>query len=471
MKLQSHYLAQFLPPLIITLFFLYPMADADLGWHLRLGDTYLALKTLHLPNSFSSPMPNYIWPNHSWAFDLLLALCYRLGGLSFLSVLGAILIGLSFTLITRTLTAPQKLLAATIFIFFNYQTLNTGLRSQLISLAGFAYLFSVLLKPINSRLNTLPFLFVFWTNLHGQHLQAFGLFTLFCLLETYRSHQAYHPLVWLASFASLIINPFGLELFTVTTTHLLNPALKQIYEWMPWELNTPRFYALLAYLIITIMLLFKAQAGLKFPFSLRFITLILGVWSLTQRRMIPFFLLTSLPLTIPLIFNQSQFLKHFYHRGFWILSASALALSLFLISGRNLFPQTWDSYCHTQVLCSEPLIQFLQNNQIQGKILNSYRLGGHLIYRYPELKVYIDGRMTVWEDSSTGSKPFLNYLTLIHNYQGSRELFYQENFDYVIIHPQFELTSVLVNTLSWPKIFDDGIVQVYRHPRLSLPIK
>jgi hypothetical protein len=45
-------------------------------------------------------------------------------------------------------------------------------------------------------------------------------------------------------------------------------------------------------------------------------------------------------------------------------------------------------------------VEFLKNNEISGNVLSEYGWGGYLIWKYPEKKVFIDGRMPSWRWSA-----------------------------------------------------------------------
>jgi hypothetical protein len=457
--------------LCLAAFFLYPMADADLGWHLRYGDYFLTHQQVLKTNEFSWTMPNYVWPNHSWGADVVTAWLFKLGSFDLLSLVASILIALSFWLTVRRLSPPAVAVSAVIFIYFGQYLLNVGFRSQLFSLVFTCYLLSRLHSTWTTsrfQLYDLPLLFLIWANLHGQHLLGLGLLWLYTLSlwlkPTSTNPKARFHLTLISLISSLVIffNPYGFALFKTTIAHVNNPILQNIFEWMPWELNTPRMLVFLTYVLFTTYALYTQKRRLFLGDIL--ILMVSGVLSLKARRIIPFFVLLSLPVTIPFVLSKIRLTSRLSSLAYLFIATISLSvICIFILPSRHVFFQTWNSYCQGEVLCSEPLINFLETNKIQGKILNSYRLGGHLIYRYPELKVFIDGRMTVWEDANQ-YRPFADYLTMIHNQPGASHLLETYNFDYVIIHPQFELASVLSNTLSWPIIYQDSIVRVYQNP-------
>src|SRR3990167_8945503 len=99
MKETSVLIRKLIDPLVylfVFIFFLNLPTDPDLGWHLKYGE-YL-FKTGHIlrDNIFSTMMPDYKWVNHSWASDLLVYFFFDKLGFFGVTILGAVVITLTF---------------------------------------------------------------------------------------------------------------------------------------------------------------------------------------------------------------------------------------------------------------------------------------------------------------------------------------------------------------------------------------
>jgi len=264
----------------------------------------------------------------------------------------------------------------------------------------------------------------------------------------------------LSCFLVTLINPFGYRLWTTAASHLNAPELKYINEWAPWPLTSPLMLLLIAFTGI----LWWGVSRTKQPRSIVLPLAAMTLLGLTSRRIIPYYLLVSLPIL-------SQFIDSFIPKGWNKKNIPTILVSLFLIIAiftmvrRPIFNQTWDTYCHSNVYCSEKATQFMRDNHITGKIWTAYRLGGYLDYRLPELKNMIDGRMTLWRNPD-GSSAFNEYTQIVYAQKGSRELFMSENPDYVLIQPQYPLANVLKNGEQWPIIYSDEQVLLFKNPRL-----
>jgi len=453
--------------LAATLFFMYPATDVDLGWHLRYGDSFLETGKLLRQNTFSWLMPDYEWPNHSWGFDIVTSFLYQRGGFLLLTIVGGILTGSAF-LIAHSANPILMPLTLPVFLYIGSHLLNNGLRSQMFSLLFFSYLISLLFRYFNTKkaeyLKYIPAIFLLWANIHGQFILGLGTIGLFLVYELFRkSHRdktvikKMWQLLILSTIATLI-NPYGLNLIPTALSHLSSPALQYIFEWIPWETNSLRFAVFIIYAVIFFFLLKIRKADALYYF----IAAVYLIFALKSRRLIPFFLVTTFVIV------SINLPKTLFDRYQKVLALATLILlffiGLFILPSRQLTNQSWDRLCRSHIRCSESLVVFLNSHPLEGKVFTDYRLGGHLIYRYPNMPVFIDGRMTLWQDSN-GFLPFMEYITMVHMLDGSESLFFAYDFDYVIIHPEFALSQTLEKELQWPIIYQDEFVRVYQNPR------
>jgi hypothetical protein len=451
----------------ISIFFasLYPHADADAGWHLRYGEHLLETGTLLRENQFSWIMPDYRWVNHSWGYDLILASLNQIGGFTALSLTAALLIATSITLITRILTSQKTLhllfLQLIIWVYFISHLYNLGLKSGLFSFLGTSILLLLLVKRPHHTHLYLPILFLIWANLHGQFIFGVAILLFYTLLQTIKPGKL-RPLpfsIVAISLLATLINPFGLELYQNAISHLGHPNLQYIFEWMPWETNTPRFYFLLVFIGLHTAILFSQKNRPQNPFLL-IISIIFALAALKARRLIPLYLLVAIPAvttflslkipapkTKPLIIYQSLIL---------------IILTIFFITqaiNRPIFSQNWDTLCRSTIRCSEAVIPILKKDPPM-RLFNAYRLGSHLIYRLPESKVFIDGRMTLWE--STTLNPFARYYQIIHAGPEALTLLTALNPDQILINNEYALNQILSSHPRWRLEYQNEFVSLYK---------
>src|SRR3989344_962853 len=92
----KNFLLAFFPFLIVFISSLYVPYDSDLGWHLKYGEYFFKTGHILRDNTFSTLMPEFKWVNHSWGTDIISYAFYKPFGLWGLSILGALIITLTF---------------------------------------------------------------------------------------------------------------------------------------------------------------------------------------------------------------------------------------------------------------------------------------------------------------------------------------------------------------------------------------
>ncbi len=90
-----------------------PLADADIGWHIRTGEQILATHSLPRTDSFSSTMQGQPWFAWEWLYDVLLGLLHRCCGLNGVAWLCALLTATIFAgLLSQLLQRGTSLVLA-----------------------------------------------------------------------------------------------------------------------------------------------------------------------------------------------------------------------------------------------------------------------------------------------------------------------------------------------------------------------
>src|SRR6202050_5843606 len=70
-----------------------PLADADIGWHIRTGEQILATRRLPRTDPFSSTMQGQPWFAWEWLYDILLGVLDQAFGVDWGGLVGAVLLG------------------------------------------------------------------------------------------------------------------------------------------------------------------------------------------------------------------------------------------------------------------------------------------------------------------------------------------------------------------------------------------
>jgi len=439
--------------------FLYPVSDADLGWHLRYGEYFLNNYQILRANVFSYTMTDYQWINHSWMYDIIVALINKIGQFPTVSFFGGLLIGISFAIMLQP--TLYSLLILPFGWYLASPLLSTGLKSHYISLLMFALIIKIIDLKQTKYHFLLPLIFFLWSNLHGQFLFGLCVVAIYFIVDSikHKKINQHFFVIVLASLLVTFVNPWGYRLHLDILSYIGNPLLQGVTEWQPWPWGL-RTFGLYISIIFSTWLLYQDR---KSRLSDLIVMLLLSVLALTSRRMIPYVVIFSLPIISRYL--AKQFPSKYSQSTAVIFSSLAISVLILIYRFETITNQNWQTYCASEIHCSQGAIDFINQNHIVGKLFNAYRLGGHLIYQYPQMPVFIDGRMTLWQTQNL--VPFRDYQTMIYSLPNSRQLFHSYNFDYALLNHEYPLTRNLIEVERWSIIYQDKFVVLLRNPNFQ----
>lgn len=354
--------------------------NPDFGWHIRAGQDLLAHWYLPLYDPYSYTAPDFAWIQHEWLADAIQAVVYDMSGWNGLAVLHAA--GWTWAIyVFGSKRQPQVivLLAAIAVLPF------VQIRSITWNLVLFALLYILTNRKIK-YIAMVPLLFMVWANIHGSFV--IGLVYLGYKMIKTKRWQLYFTLL-ASSLLATGITPYGFGMYTEIFRTLLDPSLRNnINEWRAGYLSTASYAYLICWLLATVFALVDSRRKI-----LRF-DILLFVMAYLSMRHTPLFVIYSLNFTMIQAANLQK-LKTSpskNHRLNQSLGAALVSLLLltFAYSGYLL-----NSYRQSDN--ADKLIDQLKSQPCQGRLFNYYDIGGQLIWRLPEQKVYIDGRMPSWQ--------------------------------------------------------------------------
>ena len=428
----------------LFVYFLYPYSDFDWGWHYRYGEYFFTHHQVLRHDIFSWTMPGYEWVNHSWLYDLVLYVLYTKTGFIGLSVAGALLGLVTFHLcIYRArLAFWQTAVLAMFFAALTKDIMLQGIRTQVVGLLLLAILGDLLVRQRDGRnwpYLVLPVLFCLWANLHGSFLLGLvvvGAFLGWEAIST-RLRGAPIPRRWfyfagslVASFAATLINPFTYGVYLEARRHFSNPHLTYVVEWMP-----PNFSELvgLIFLAYTLVVAYGGVARRRLDDVPQLLiaagTFYMGV---TSRRHVAVFVVLTLPY-VALAIREMRIRIEGFAR-----TAAAAAVVVAVI-GWSMWGKQVDltdfahssmvTYCVYGPSCSDGMAQYLLKNPPVGKGFNFYDWGGFLIGRGIQTKLFIDGRMHLWERGDY--QAMADYRAIYVDYD--MDAFRRHNFDWFLV--------------------------------------
>lgn len=381
--------------ILFILFFLkgFYFLDPDFGWHLKTGE-FMLQRGIPKTDPFSYTMPSYPFVDHEWLSNIIIySLFFFIGsfGLSILfSLLAIIVIVISTRSIPVSISLSVVIIIGVIFISF------TGIRVQVISWMCCSLLVSLLLNNNNNKglMRLIPLGILIWSNLHGSF--PLGILILFifyiCKYVKTKKINSVDASILILSVAVTFLPPYGWRRWWEVWMQMSDGSLRwSIQEW------TPLFFmniniALIGYLALSLALFIKYFHKINlFLKTLYFIFLFMAVTSI---RHIPLWLFVScfqLAFCFKLLFQevsdkqiQNKITKFVFH---YALVLCAIQFILICVA----FPIDikYSRYPYKA-------IEYLKRQNIKGNVFNTYGWGGLLIWKYPEKRVFIDGRMPSW---------------------------------------------------------------------------
>lgn len=468
------FLILILPFVVVFIASLYQPADSDLGWHLKYGEYFFQHGQILRDNIFSTEMPDYKWANSSWLTDLITYFTFDHFGFMGLSVLAAVVVSLTFFFFAKAsrLDYFEMSLIFPYLLIFVYPVTSVSFRGQLLSLmlTGILFLILKIFEETKSKIIflTIP-LFIAWVNLHGQFLIGLGLFYLwsfiFVLQNIFVTKERKQDnlkvikmlgIVVIFSALATLVNPFGSGIYTEIVAHANSQDLKSIVEYLPFNELTTQWWnqVFMGFMLFFGLIFFIFGGVIKQNLSWTSTALVLFPLSFWVRR----YSWTMYYLTMPLLKPLAAFFKpkdeKTANRAATIIFIATLGFIFWL---SNPIPRisnmTWETYCKQYIGCPDNAIKNIQENKYSGQLMTTYNWGGYMIWRYPNLKPSIDGRMHLWKDDS-GYSAFSYYYPLEQNIQDIDK----SKFDVVLMSTEKPVAgrlARLANQGKWKLVYFD----------------
>lgn len=427
-------------------------------------------------------MPTFPFVDHAWAVSALFSFLYPLMGKIGLSVVFSFL-----AVLTLLLIYPKK---STFSFFFLLAASSigsfVGIRAQVVTWVFFAVFLCVInnIKLWNKFKFFTPLFFLLWANIHGgfaSGLIALTAITFFRQIQAKKYNLSEAVLVATSIFATLI-NPYHFGLWKEVWSSVSDNTLRwSISEWQPILLifNLP----ILVYTVFSSFFIYKERKNLKFDEII--ICLIFFIQSLISVRHFPLFVIVSFPVFIKSIGltakkiskiasarERLQTATKYLYRGVVFLFLVQMFLNL------NGSARLGESKFYPG-----EAVKFLKNNLPQGQIFSIYDWGGYLIWKLPEKKVFIDGRMPSWrrisfpanetasafDDTTQIFKGKLNYQDVFSKFQINTVLLRKEKPTKSLItvritkEPKFNFEDKLKED-GWKEVYIDDVSSILLKP-------
>lgn len=398
MKIIKQYIAAIASVLVLIIFGFIGAnyLDPDFGWHFKMGE--LILKSgIPETDPFSYSMPSFPFVDHEWLTNIGFFLLYnQIGYLGIVIV--ASLLALSAVLIA-TPNQHRKWQLLPLLLCPAVMIEMIGARPQVITWFLFAILIKLIFEGSNwSRWRYfVPLLTLIWVNLHGGF--AIGVVTLvfFVTLKQIINRKIdWVDLIILGcSILTTFINPYGYLIWGEVWQQISDNSLRwTILEWRPifFTYNLP----FLVFTTLSAMLIYKYKTKLS-PIHIGLSICIL-IGAISSQRHAPLFLIVTIPLLCQSIdfFWQEVGQNKLKQIRFWKSYNFLLGFSVFLLLANFFLNLNAIKHMKEGKFYPTQAVSFINNQLPQGQVFAPYNWGGYLIWRMPDKKIFIDGRMPSW---------------------------------------------------------------------------
>lgn len=465
--LTKNYLALlcFLTFLAVLIFSLKGVYGDDVWFHLATGRFVFQNRQIPTKDVFSFTRPGEKWVNQGWLANLVFYLVYEGVGWVGFGLFDTLLSLATFWLlfkILRRLGVNERLSLLLVFWAAFIAALRFQARPEI---GSYPLLMLTLWLLVNfgkqKRILFLPLVFLFWANWQAGFV-PFGLYCAgaFCLREFLLLLQDgwgrgiinffKKPLFWatLLSLPVTLINPNGLD----GATYFLQVQPKVLYsdftEWgtlVRW-LKEGRATVVEEYLLnrgylvcLGVLLIFLVWWFIKHQ-RIKYITWILedGFWLWWALPFVfsPFYgnRFSSLAVIFISIIlgvfsrNWEDFEKIFFNKKTTIVIIVVCLISFGLREAA--YPPTPNTY-HKSFFYRDEVIDFLHKENIKGPMFNVLEDGGYFMWKDPDRKVFMDGRLDIY----TGSGLYDEY-KIVYNFppqQGWQEVLEKYQIEFLLL--------------------------------------
>ncbi|MBZ5537175.1 MAG: hypothetical protein LAO31_14565 [Acidobacteriia bacterium] len=490
----------------------YYFLDGDPGWHIRAGQHMLETHSIPHHDIFSFTMPHAWWVTYEWGTEVIFAALHNRFGLNGVVLFMVLVLAATYTLLYKLLRRegfPFTLSFPLLLFVILGSNFHWVARPHIVS-----YLFVVpcyyLLDRFTlgtipvKRMWVLPLLMVFWVNLHAGFIAGVTLVLTFffsAALEYLFATPERRPVLRLkvletggvafTTVAASLLNPNGYKLYTYLyeyfkTVHKLNLFNEQFSPSFQWLI----FHPFLAAVIAPTLLLLYSRYRLRLEEALTLVVWIaLGLISL---RNIPVMLLICAPIYARLLRGLGEPLREWtspapqlkrglerFFRRIELVVSLERDFKRHLLSVAVLLGLCW-IVAHQGYLGRERVmdfrylkergfpvdaIQYLKSHMPPGHVFNDSVTGGFLIYNfYPNIKVFIDGRLDMYGEEF--ARQFLKLIGQPEVGEGKdnwKKLFHQYQIQWVMIRPDAPLRHVVDADPDWERRYLDEECVIFVH--------
>ncbi len=463
--------------------------DSDILWALKSGQWIADNLRVPATDPFSYTFGGQPWVDFTWGFQVLVHFFYAfLGQWTGLFILQAVIVSLTFVFLYvnfRLITGRQWLAVTILFFVFAGAHSRFYIRPHL-----FEYFFVslyLMLFTLHEKKGRRHFLYlllplqVLWVNMHSSAI--LGIFIALAyfggqLIDEFRqggygfrTDLSANVKRYLLAAAALpvvsLLNPYGLKLVIFPFAHNSPDnadAIRHIAEWsrpnlkelffrfFPFPLDNFAFALIILCLVVFLALNLKRIKARDMMFLAGALYM-----AVSHVRWVPLFFFFGAPVlaaNIASLFDSRQTDQRAFSWGFTLIGIFFAAVMLWDFIGSKSAANRGLGL--KQGSYPTGTVEFMKKEGITGNIYNEYIFGGYLIFSYPDVKVFIDGR------TPTVYSPFFFWKSrLVSDLDRWNRLAGEYDFDLALIKLRDPLCEKLHEDKVWKAVSFDDVSILY----------
>ena len=445
-------------------------SDPDFGWHYKYGEYLIQHGHILRENIFSYTFTDYKWANSYWISQATIYLSHYYLGHLLAGLLFAIVLSASTIYYVKTISKNfQPIMPLMVFscllLFLEFSIYVITGRPMYFSSIFLMFLVVILLRENRKGyLWFLPSLFLIWANTHADFvlgLVILGLFIVDKLLERpllkITKEKVMIVAIGLFSVVVTLVNPYGVGLWQTLIKESYPFQFNHISEWVPVTTGNVYYFATYCALLGIFV---SALIGARHKLPLWYV-LSLGLFCIFSVRSQYFFRIAAILGIYAFLVFWSPYLRDLkntfspgllkkFKAGFltFLTISTLVVVTVFLteISPKQKYPKE--------------ALDFALANNIQGNVFNYYSWGGYMIWEYPQIKTFIDGRMPSWREGS--KSVFEDYVKVVDTPRENIKILDNYNVNWILYPASSSLSKFLRGPNSgWKEIYSDDIASVF----------
>lgn len=444
------------------------ISDPDFWWHLSTGKYIVDTHTIPHVDVFSFTNVGRPWITHEWLAEIFIFALYTLGSFPLLILAFAALITLSFVLVYARSPGKPYIAAFAVMLAALATAPTWGVRPQMLSLL-LTSVFLWILDRKDRSVWLLPLLMLLWVNLHSGYalgIVIVGVYAFDEIIAGFKVQGSKFLLlfVFVLCIIAVLFNPNGATMYIYPFETLTSPTMQAyIQEWFSPDFHLIEFQPFAWLLLATLAAL--AVSGKRTSLVQTILLVGFGYAALRSARHIPLYAIIAAPIVAEHawhiiesrgwvnVLNTNRQMTRVATIINWVL------LTLIVLAGIARIAIVISNQEATErAKFPAAAVDFIQAQQIEGGIYNTYAWGGYLIWRmYPQARVFIDGRADVYGDAFIENV----YLKAYRGGVGWHEPLGRYNVRVVLIEPNAPLAMQLVRDSAWKQVYADQQAVVY----------